>query len=804
MNLKKPLPWVSVILTVIVLMLAGFADEDARYRKILTALQKFSYGYPQQKVFLHLDREQYRGGESLWFKAYLVNALNGMPDTLSTNLYVELIGPGQSRIEIKRLQMSTGFGKGDFRLSDTLPEGQYQLRAYTNWMQNFDPAFYFTRNFQLSNPGYSKLISPRQARSNRKEVDNLGKLAVDIDLQFMPEGGKLVTGLESVVGFKAVNKLGLGVPVQGSIVDDQGKTTTAFSSFYKGMGTFSFTPEKGRKYAAVIPGQGKEFRFSLPEAEETGLVMQAEDQRDRIVLSLRSNRPPTNDPVAREVILAGQSGGTLYYHHILTLEKGEAAVTISKSLFPGGIMQLTVFSGRGEPVAERLVFINRIPVMRIQFKASDTLTEKGTKINLDLITTDLQRNPLPANLSLAITRATEQDSSGTGNIISNLLLTSDLKGYVEDPAGYFRDQSSSTLKALDNLMLTQGWRRFDWNRILAGDYPKILYEEEKGLTLSGQITNDLLGIPLKNCKVQLSIMDAYNDVFTQQTSKKGYFLFENLVYYDTISVKLEAWRPSGRRNLVIVLPDERPGGTDVQHGGYQLTTLSERDNRAYRFEKSAEATEAYKKELVRQEQERRDGMTSIYGKPDYVLRSEDFPKGGRNILEVIQGRILGVNVTGDQVQIRGPNSIAGGSDPLFLIDGLPTHDVQSVLAIPVEDIDRVEVLKGTSAAIYGARAANGVIAIYTKHGQFVKRGVVEFDMLGYSKPRQFYQPKYNAGTEPQHAYTLLWIPEIRTGSSGKARIVFDKPGVNGDYRFIIQGLSLNGHPGVTEAVISSQ
>lgn len=804
MNPKKPVLWFSLILTVIVLMLAGFADEDARYRKILTALQKFTYGYPQQKVFLHLDKGLYRGGELIWFKAYLVNGRNSMPDTMSTNLYVELIGPGRSRIEIKRIQMSTGFGMGDLLLSDTLPEGQYQLRAFTNWMQNFDPAFYFTQTFQLINPGYSKLISPRQAKSNRKEVDNLDKLAAEIDLQFMPEGGALVNGLESVVGFKALNKLGLGVSVEGSILDDQGKTITAFSSFYKGMGTFSFTPEKGRKYIALITSQGKEFRFALPVVQETGLVMHAEDQRDRIILSLHSNRPPTNDPVANEVILAGQSGGTLYYHNILSLEKGQAAVTIPKTLFPGGIMQLTIFSGRGEPVAERLVFINRIPVMRIQFKASDTLTEKGTKIIFDITTTDLQRNPLPASLSLAVTRETERDSSGSGNIISNLLLTSDLKGYVEDPAGYFKDQSPSTLKALDNLMLTQGWRRFDWNRILAGEYPKILYEEERGLTLSGQITNNLFDIPLKNCKVQLSIMDAYNDVFTQQTNKKGNFLFENMVYYDTISVKLEAWRPSGRRNLVIMLPEEKIREASVQQGEYQLITLSERDNRAYRFEKSAEATAAYKKEQERLEEERRDGMTSIYGTPDNVLRSEDFPKGARNILEVMQGRIPGVNVIGDQVMIRGQNTLTGNSSPLFLIDGIPTHDVQSVMSIPVEDIDRVEVLKGPKAAIYGARGANGVIAIYTKRGQFVKRGVVEFDMLGYSRPRQFYQPKYVPETEPPHTYTLLWIPEIKTSESGKTRIVFDKPGVNCDYRFIIQGLSLKGHPGVTEAVISSQ
>jgi TonB-dependent SusC/RagA subfamily outer membrane receptor len=594
------------------------------------------------------------------------------------------------------------------------------------------------------------------------------------------------------------------VQIDGRIVDDMGNTITEFRSFRKGIGTFLLKPDMERKYFALVYRNDKEQKIPLPQPLKTGLVMNVTDHQDKALVRLRANWPPTADPTANEVILTGQIGGRFYYGNILRLENGEVVATIPKASFPAGIMQITVFSGRGVPLAERLVFVSHMNYMRIRFNPTDSLTDDGRKINLSITTTDLQGYPLPANLSLSITREIyPENRQNQENIISNLLLSSDLKGYVEDPLDYFTDQAPSTLTALDNLMLTQGWRRFNWNNLLEGEYPEILYHEEKGLTIFGRITRDFFNIPLKNCKVQLSVMDAYNDVFTQQSSGKGYFIFENLVYYDTISVKIEAWRPSGRRNLVIVLPDEKHTEVAGQQGNYQLTTLSERDNRAYRIEKSIEAREAYIEEQERLEEERKNSVPSLHGEPDNVLRSSDFPKGSRDIVEAMKGRVPGVTIMGDQIFIRGVNSFSASNQPLFLIDGVPTNDVGAVRAIPVEDIERVEILKGPSTAIYGVRGGNGVIAVYTKRGQFIKRGVIEFDMLGYSKPREFYQPKYLPDNEPADNYTLLWKPVIVTSRNGTARISFDKPRVKGDYRFTIQGISYGGHAGFVQSVINN-
>jgi TonB-dependent SusC/RagA subfamily outer membrane receptor len=560
----------------------------------------------------------------------------------------------------------------------------------------------------------------------------------------------------------------------------------------------------GKKYFAVVKTGNIDLRVSLPQSMETGLTMHVENSAKVLAVRLQANKPPTNDRKANEVLLVGQIGGRIYYHHRVLLENNSTEFTIDKGYFPSGILQLTAFSVRGMPLAERLVFNNRLDNMKIKMTATDTAVAEGTKLLLRFSAKDHSNNPLPANMSLSVTREKSSvPEINNENIVSSLLLSSDLKGFIEDPYEYFVDNSPFHQQALDNLMLTNGWRRFDWAKILAGEYPEIKYHEERGIAIFGQITHDFFNIPLKNCKVQLSILTSYNDVFTQNSDDRGYFLFENMVYYDTVKVKIEAWRQTGRRNLLIVLPADKINEIRKFQGEYSLVTQSERDNRAYRIERSEEINAALAKEQ-KDKEENSNELHGIYREPDFVLPSSEFPEGSRDIVDVMKGRIPGVNVYGNQIIIRGPNTLTGSNQPLFLVDGVPTRDIEGIRSIPVEDIDRVEVLKGPSAAIYGMRGANGVIAIYTKRGHFMKRGVIEFEMMGYSTPRNFYQPKYSPENEPESNYTVYWHPVILTDSSGTASVLLDKPPIKGDYRFIVEGVSYMGHVGVMNEIVNNE
>jgi len=784
-------------------------EEDNKYlENIRSSLEKYSSAVHQQKVYLHLNNSSYKAGESIWFKAYVVDATNHLPDTLSTNLYVELINSRKIIVDTRRIKLVNGFGYGDFILRDTICEGLYQLRSYTNWMRNFSSDFYFTCNFSVSNPGFRKYISRKEASFNKQLIKKNIKKSKYFDVQFFPEGGSLVSGIESVVGFKAINLAGRSINISGEVYDSDKNKIVSFTSIHDGMGTFRIKPEQDRKYYALVRSVGgKEIKIFLPEPLERGIVMATDNSNeDYLLVDVNSNRFRTDDRTANEFSLIGQVRGKIYYSSLIDLAGEHAEVRVDKSLFPTGIVQLTLFSYRYEPVAERLVFVNHHDNMIINAYPEYTSPDENDSIRLLIDVHDADGNPLQSNISLSVL---DEEQAGTdllsADILSSLLLTSDLKGYIENPGYYFRSGSAGEREALDNLMLTQGWRRFIWQDVINNEIPELEHPVEHFITIGGQITGDLLKFPVSDCDVKLTILDQYNDEFLQKTNSKGYFQFDNMVYYDTVNVRIEAQRPSKRRNLLIVLPEAEPADIDKFYGENRMTTVSERDNKSYRRQRNIE----FKKALLEKEKEEseKNRLTSIYGDPDYVIKSEDIPSGYSDALQVIKGRVPGVNVIGNNVIIRGVSTIYGSTEPLYLIDGMPANDVGSVLAIPVEDIDRIEILKGPGTAIFGNRGSNGVIAVYTKRGMFMKRGVIEFTMLGYYSPREFYQPKYevaDAGSEEiSKSSAIYWKQSIQTGSSGKAEVYFRVPESISKYRIIIEGISDDGHPGNVNLLIDN-
>jgi len=777
-------------------------EDNSRLKKIKSSLENYNSIYPQQKVYLHLNKPSYKAGENIWFKAYVVSAADNRPDTLSTNLYLELINSRKEVVEMKRIRLTDGFGHGDFILRDTLPEGLYQLRSYTNWMRNFGSDYYFILNFPFRNPYFKKYISRKGANINKRIIRDDIKKSEFFDIQFLPEGGYLVNDIECVVGFKAINALGRSVEVRGDVYDSDKNKIVSFSSFHNGMGAFHIKPEKDKKYYTLVSFNGsREMKVDLPESSERGIVMKIDNSNDEyILIDIRSTRFRTNDRTANEFGLIGQVRGKIYHSSVINLADEHVQARLKKSIFPTGIVHLTLFSYRNEALAERLVFVNHDDNMIIKVDSEYINPGENDSVQLIIDVLDTQGNPLQSNISLSVFDEKEVDTGSSYNSIrSNLLLTSDLRGYIENPEYYFQDKSGTESKALDYLMLTQGWRRFSWQEVINDELPEIKYPVEKYITIGGQITGDLFKFPLQNCDVTLTILDKYNDQYYQKSGKKGYFQFDNLVYYDTVNLKIEARRPSKRKNLLIVLPEESSEEVVRYYGDNELTTVSERDNKSYRRKRNIEIRQA----LLEKEKEEseRNLLTSIHGEPDYVITSDEIPSGYSDVLQVIKGRVPGVLVSGNNVTIRGPGSLYGSTEPLYLIDGVTVSGVGSVLAIPVEDIDRIEILKGPSAAIYGSRGANGVIAIYTKRGTFMKKGVIEFQMLGYSTPREFYQPKYivhgDSQTEILKPSAIYWAPEVRTGFPGKARVSFHVPENTAKYRIIIEGISYEGHLGYT-------
>ncbi|MFN8208427.1 MAG: TonB-dependent receptor plug domain-containing protein [Bacteroidales bacterium] len=780
-------------------------DEDPRLRIIVEQFNSYMAKNLQQKVYLHTDREVYEAPGDIWFKAYLVSGTAQRPDSLSTSLIVELINPRNVVVQTRQLRMSAGTGKGDFVLTDTIPEGTYIIRAYTNWMNHYRD-FVYSRSFYIRNPSNANFISAEDLRYNKRVNRKIEKGENRFAIQFLPESGILTPGIQSRVAFRTENELGKGVPASGIILNSKKQEVLRFSTLAHGLGSFLFTPEKGEKYRAMVSFNGKkEVEAGFPELIRQAYVMRFEREAGGMILiHAASSFPLTEDPQANDIILVGQTRGKIYYAKLIDMPRGSIDLRIPEALFPTGITQFTLFNGRGIPMAERLVFIHHADQLSIGSSGMQESYGRRKEGVIDFQVKDHQGVPVTGSFSVSVVKA---DSTGQSNsepsITSCFLLTSDLGGAVENADFLLENTTESAREELDLVMLTHGWRRFSWPVILSGKYPDYGSPADNAISVSGRITRELFGVPVPRANVYLSVLNTYNDYFKMVADENGRFRFDGLDYADTINVVMEANRPNGRKNVLILLDENELSqektarieelrqemlsrGTSWKYANVRRPDYSYQDRKN---KEKLENTKPYK----------------IHSEADNVIYMSDVPEGYSDLFQVLQGRVPGVSVTGDDIIIRGVNSFIMGSEPLFLIDGVMV-DKGTFKALNPRDVELIEVLKGPGTAVYGSRGGNGVIAAYTKRGEFGKKGYIEFSMLGYTTPRIFYSPVYDPG-KPLNPATdnrdvLLWAPELIPDQNGIVRVRFFTSDQPGEYILKLEGMDRNGKTGVLKSRFS--
>jgi len=741
---------------------------------------------PQQKVYLQLDRDEYIIGSTLWYKAYVFNSNEQKPDIISKNLYVELISPEKEVFMQQLLRLEDGEGNGDFLMHDTLSTGKYLIRAYTRNMKNYGKDYLFSKKIRIINP--KKLYYSKEIHKKAKKIK---KKSEDIDLQFFPEGGTLVTEIKSKLAFKAINKLGLGVNIEGKIYTKKGKEVSSFKSTRLGMGVLEFTPEKEVEYYAVIDKpEDTKTKYKVPEPFEEGYVISIKNEHEKnIKIKIKTNKKFGNDKTAKTVYLFAQNGGKIYYKSRLEFKNPEINLQIPKTSFPTGIAHFTVFDGHGKPQCERLVFVNRNDFLDIKIKLDKKNHKTRDKIKFDINIKDKTGNPVRANVSVAVRNKSRviNTLSDKSNIISSLFLQADVKGQIEDQQHYFKDTEKAK-KDLDILLLTQAWRKFTWENILQDSIPTPEFEVEKDLSISGRMTKYLFDISAKHASVELTFLNKYNDVYKTVCDKKGRFSFNGLDYNDTLDVLLEFRSRVGRKNIMAILDQDSDIGIKFSpFDGFYLDSLLVKRRIEYiplpKEEKDPNVPEDFK----------------LYRQADQVIKFDDAHYSSySSVMEALRGKVPGLSVGQNGSMIRGPKSIMLSNEPLYLIDGMMTS-FDGVQSLNVNDVDRVEILKGPSAAIYGSRGGNGVIAVYTKKGYFYKRGELRFKMLGYHTPKSFYVPKYksdNIDSEKKDLRTTVyWNPNVKTDKTGKAYIEFYQSDVSDNFEIVIEGMTEKGKVG---------
>lgn len=790
--------------------------EDKWLDKLVAKFEKYQQTYPAEKAYLHLDRPYYSTGETIWFKAYLVYGISHAADSVSRVLYVDLVDKATSKVVLlKKVALNGGTGHGEMALADSLKEGEYQLRAYTQWMRNFSEDFYFHRDLRV-------------LKSN-KPVTSLPQNADDIDVQFMPEGGDLVEGLEGRVAFKAVNVLGKGVGVTGAVVNQANDTLAGFSTSHLGMGFFSFMPEAGQEYRIEVrKPNGQYVKYPIPKVKKEGFTVTVDNlsNKDNVRVIVRHNKPL--NPSA-EMSIFVHTRGAVGYAAKATLAKKTVLFNIPRANLNDGITHITLFDEKNLPTAERLVYIQRNREIELEIASDKNVYKPREKVELEITAKDAEGKPVMGNFSLAATDAKQvlEKEPHALSIRSYILLTSDLKGSIEQPGYYFDKTNPNAAAQLDILLMTQGWRRFNWSEVLKDSLAPAPFYVEQGISFSGKVARMNKKQP---GKVKLTYMlvqkDSTRSVLMGETAETGEFLVYDLDVRDTTTVLVQAMTERGNRNLSIMLNPFQPAKVSVtkipfnpiEFDPNELAEYLKRTEEYLRIERQIRASrEQLLNEVVvkakRPDPIKDDSRRAMYGEPSNTVKFDNMnTAGAMSIFDVIQGRVPGVQVTGSgmnrSIQIRGAANFSGAIEPLFLLDGMAVSK-DAIISIPPSDVEAVDILKGANAAIYGSQGGGGVVAILTKRGgsnydwtQDKAEGVITEKILGYSPVREFYAPKYDKAmpehVQPDFRATMFWSPMIQTDKDGKAKVSFFASDAQTDVKIRVEGMNSTGVLGVKE------
>ena len=796
--------------------------DDGLLPRVARQLTDYLLAARQEKAYLHLDRPMYGTGETIWFSAYVVDASHHQPDSLNQVLYVDLLSPEKSVVTRRTLRLRGGRSSGDLLIADTLAPGTYVLRAYTNWMRNAGDEFVYSRRLSI---WAASPIGPQEAKVSNAPTTAAGKAraaaAARPDVQFFAEGGDLIEGLPAVVAFKATDASGRSLNVRGQLLNAQNAVLTTFTSRHAGMGRFGLVPAAGQRYRArVTLPDGSTADYPLPAALPTGYTLHVLDGGENFLVEARY-RGPAGAAAPGPVQLLSQVRGVVAYPGPRPLVGDIAAAwRMPKKNYPAGIVHFTLFDAAGTPRAERLAFVaNEAAGLRVRITPDQPSYEAHAPVQLTVRVADAAGQPVAATLSLGVNDAALGAlDPNAETIASNLLLTSDLTGYVESPGYYFRNPTAATAQHLDDLLLTQGWRRFVWKTVLAGQAPATRFGPEKEISLIGQVVSEHGQRPIPNSQLTFLQTRPTKNITTATTGPDGRFAFVGVTVVDTALITLQARRAQGGSN-VLILPNAGPVpaaqplpllppiaaappavATLVRRSRQvQAAELDQHPERSVRSINLANVAVTAKRETVPRDDPRR--LYGATGGTVIDFANNPSMQNGGNALQMLQGRVSGLTVSGNPpnmtVQIRNSGT------PIFILDGMRV-DVDVINTLATTDIESVEIFKGAEAAIFGN--SGGAIAIYTKRANPNYKGptgpppgIAVVKLPGFYAAREFYSPRYSSLlTNPPadtRVSTLYWNPEVRTNAKGEAEVHFFTADDGGTFEAVAEGLGSDGQPG---------
>jgi hypothetical protein len=472
----------------------------------------------QEKLYAHTDKNYYAAGETVWIKLYNVDATFNKPISISKVAYTELLDKDNNPVLQAKLALNNGSAKGSLFLPVDIASGNYKLRCYTNWMKNNGAEYFFEKNITVVNTQQLPEIST---------IPFTEKLTA----HFFPEGGNLVYGLKSRLAYKITGANGLGKKAKGVIKDEKNEIVTTFETLHHGIGTVSFTPVSGHQYTAeIVDEKGLSMTQPLPAIQKSGFVMSV-DKTANGNLEIKVQSTNDNPQQDQSVYLFAHTRNAIKYVEKKNLAAGVANFSIDENNLGEGITHITIFNHSKQPICERLYFKYPAHTLDISINSNKNAYQTRDKIQLELSATVDKKSTPTADVSVSVYQLDSLRQPDNSPIESYLLLSADLAGHVENPSYYFSN-NPETVKAMDNLMLVHGWRRFNWTDILSNKKPIFTYPPEyNGHRIHGKIIKNATTQLQPDMMAYLTVPGTRTQFYNSLSDSAGKIMFEARDFY---------------------------------------------------------------------------------------------------------------------------------------------------------------------------------------------------------------------------------------------------------------------------------
>lgn len=767
----------------------------ASAQNIDSTIAVYGNQFAQERAYLHYDKSSYVPGETIWFKAYLMQGI--YPADESKTFYIDWTDDKGNLLSHTAGPVVDATTNGQFDIPSKYTGKYIHVKAYTKWMLNFDSAFIYNKDIQVLNKNMGSPVS------NDSIVPTL---------EFFPEGGDIVANVINKVAFKTNDQWGRPVKIKGVIQNNLGTTIDSLHLIHDGMGYFFLTPKPGESFTATWKDEkGTDHSTSLPVVKSSGVSLQVALSGVKRIFTVNA-APKTAASLAIVHII-----GTMNQLEVFKVDRdistGVIKGVVPTQSLPTGILTMTVFDNHWTPLAERITFVNNEeysfnPEMSVEHWGLNKRARNEIKITVP--------DDINSNLSVSVTDA-DIDADSSSTIISHLLLTSEIKGQVYNPSYYFSNNSDSISQNLDLVMLTHGWRRFLWEDVVKGKLPRINFPKDTAyLSLSGKVYG-VLPSQLRDAANIVLIMkqkDVEGKLLFLPVEPNGTFNDPSVILFDTAHIYYRLSK--GITDASVQFMETRlpapPNRFRATGSFYNQLGDTTGNYRHYKFaDEMTQMLQLYEGKLLENvivkaktkspveilDEKYSSGLFSGGDSYQFDLVNDPLAGSQLSIFNYLQGRVAGLQIT--TVGGGGAPSLSwrGGAPQLF-VDEVAT-DADLVNNISVSDVAYIKVFR--PPFLGGGTSGNGAIAIYTRRGNDVKptpgKGLNNISATGYTTIRQFYSPNYGtfskANEDKDLRTTLYWNPQVNTTPQKKqVTLSFYNNDISRAFRVTIEGMTSDG------------